>query len=106
LKQRLKTWSRDKKNIMEHDHKILQDSPIALDLRLDKGEGLPDNLSSRTKLLHDLQKRQHLAIKGVMIDGEWVDKPSRVKTEFYNHFANRFSAPDWARAPFEGQFPN
>nr|GEW45229.1 RNA-directed DNA polymerase, eukaryota, reverse transcriptase zinc-binding domain protein [Tanacetum cinerariifolium] len=29
-----------------------------------------------------------------------------LKLSFYNHFANRFSAPDWARAPFEGQFLN
>nr|GEV95719.1 cysteine-rich receptor-like protein kinase [Tanacetum cinerariifolium] len=55
LKQRLKMWSKDKKSIMKHDRKALQDSLIDLDMCLDKGEGLPDDLSSRTKLLHDLQ---------------------------------------------------
>ncbi|GJX63390.1 hypothetical protein Tco_0296290 [Tanacetum coccineum] len=37
--------------------------------------------------------------------GEWIDNPDRVKREFYNHFANRFSAPDWSRVPMEGIFP-
>ncbi|GJR68589.1 hypothetical protein Tco_0014654 [Tanacetum coccineum] len=30
----------------------------------------------------------------VMVDGEWVDDPCRVKEEFRLHFANRFRAPD------------
>nr|GEV11850.1 hypothetical protein [Tanacetum cinerariifolium] len=102
LKQRLKMWSKDKKSIMEHDRKVLHDSLIDLDLPLDKGNGLFDDVSTRTKLLHDL----HLAIKEVLIDGEWIDNPSRVKSEFYNHFVNRFSAPEWTRAPFKGQFLN
>nr|GEW91874.1 RNA-directed DNA polymerase, eukaryota [Tanacetum cinerariifolium] len=135
LKQRLKMWSNDK-NIMKHDCKALQDSLIDLDLLFDKEKGLPDDVSTCTKLLPDLQvidqkvsanlaqkekikwaiegdekskffhgivnkKKRHIAIKGVLIDGEWIDNPSRVKYEFYNHFKNKISAPDWTRAPFE-----
>nr|GEV94434.1 RNA-directed DNA polymerase, eukaryota, reverse transcriptase zinc-binding domain protein [Tanacetum cinerariifolium] len=37
--------------------------------------------------------------------GEWIDNPDRVKREFYNHFANRFSAPVWSRVLMEGIFP-
>ncbi|GJU95642.1 RNA-directed DNA polymerase, eukaryota [Tanacetum coccineum] len=40
-----------------------------------------------------------------MVDGDWVDIRSRVKVEFYSHFANRFSTPDWTRVPFDTQFP-
>ncbi|GKA40060.1 RNA-directed DNA polymerase, eukaryota [Tanacetum coccineum] len=31
---------------------------------------------------------QSLAVKGVMIDGEWVDDPSKVKDEFRDYFAS------------------
>ncbi|GKA40794.1 RNA-directed DNA polymerase, eukaryota [Tanacetum coccineum] len=51
------------------------------------------------------KKRRHLAIKDILVEGEWIDNPPRVKAEFFNHFANRFSAPDWTRVPFDGQFP-
>ncbi|GKA96727.1 RNA-directed DNA polymerase, eukaryota [Tanacetum coccineum] len=140
LKQRLKTWSKEKKSIKDHDHKLLQDSLLEIDLRIDKGESLPDDLLNRAKLFRDLQvidqkesadlaqkakvkwaiegdentkffhgivnkKRRHLAIKGIRIDGEWIDTPARVKTTFYNHFASRFSAPEWTRVPLEGNFP-
>ncbi|GKA84830.1 RNA-directed DNA polymerase, eukaryota, partial [Tanacetum coccineum] len=41
------------------------------------------------------------AIKGILVDGEWIDNPGRVKRDFYNHFTTRFSAPDWSRVPME-----
>ncbi|GKF11925.1 RNA-directed DNA polymerase, eukaryota, partial [Tanacetum coccineum] len=61
-----------------------------------------------TKFFHGIvnKKRRHLAIKGILIDGEWIDNPTRVKSEFYNHFANRFSAPNWTWVPFDDQFPS
>ncbi|GJX93742.1 RNA-directed DNA polymerase, eukaryota [Tanacetum coccineum] len=140
LKQRLKAWSNEKKSIKDHDRKALQESLLELDLRLDKGESLPDDLLKRVNVLRDLKvidqkfsvdlaqktkvqwaiegdenskffhgivnkKKRHLAIKGVLVDGEWIGNPSHVNTEFFNHFANIFSAPDWARIPFKGQFP-
>ncbi|GJT54000.1 hypothetical protein Tco_0989054 [Tanacetum coccineum] len=40
-----------------------------------------------------LVKRANLAINGVMVDGDWVDDPCRVKEEFRLHFANRW--PLW-----------
>ncbi|GJW13142.1 RNA-directed DNA polymerase, eukaryota, reverse transcriptase zinc-binding domain protein [Tanacetum coccineum] len=139
LKQRLKTWSSEKKGIKDHDRKRLQDSLIAIDLRLDQDVCLPDDLLNRANIVRDLQainkkdsvdlaqkakvkwaiegdentkffhgivnkKRRHLAIKGILIDGEWIDNPTRVKLKFYNHFANRFSAPNWTRVPFDDQF--
>ncbi|GJR42045.1 RNA-directed DNA polymerase, eukaryota [Tanacetum coccineum] len=52
------------------------------------------------------KKRRHLAIKGILIDGDWIDDPARVKSEFFKHFANQFSDPGWSRAPFDGQFLN
>ncbi|GJS31419.1 RNA-directed DNA polymerase, eukaryota [Tanacetum coccineum] len=60
-----------------------------------------------SKFFHGIvnKNRKHLAIKGILVDGEWIDNPTRVKSEFYSYFANRFSPPDWMRAPLEGNFP-
>ncbi|GJW63623.1 RNA-directed DNA polymerase, eukaryota [Tanacetum coccineum] len=52
------------------------------------------------------RKRANLAIKGVMVDGEWVDDPCRVKEEFRLHFANRFRAPAANRCKLNYTFPN
>ncbi|GKC82742.1 RNA-directed DNA polymerase, eukaryota [Tanacetum coccineum] len=48
-----------------------------------------------SKFFHGIinRKRANLAIKGVMVDDEWMDDPSRVKEEFRSHFATRFQAP-------------
>ncbi|GJX71402.1 RNA-directed DNA polymerase, eukaryota [Tanacetum coccineum] len=51
-------------------------------------------------------KRRHLAIRGILIDGEWVDDPIRVKHAFYHHFTTRFEAPNWSRAKILDEFPN
>ncbi|GJW83866.1 hypothetical protein Tco_0157011 [Tanacetum coccineum] len=52
------------------------------------------------------RKRANLAIKGVMVDGEWVDDPCRVKEEFRLHFANRFRAPAANKCKLNYTFPN
>ncbi|GJR94069.1 RNA-directed DNA polymerase, eukaryota [Tanacetum coccineum] len=61
-----------------------------------------------SKFFHGIinRKRANLAIKGVMVDGEWVDDPCRVKEEFRLHFANRFRAPAANRCKLNYTFPN
>ncbi|GJW37117.1 RNA-directed DNA polymerase, eukaryota [Tanacetum coccineum] len=51
-------------------------------------------------------KRANLAIKGVMVDGVWVDDPICVKEEFRSHFANRFRAPVNHHYKLNFIFPN
>ncbi|GJY79348.1 RNA-directed DNA polymerase, eukaryota, partial [Tanacetum coccineum] len=48
-----------------------------------------------SKFFHGIvnMKRSQLAIRGVLIDGDWIDEPSNVKNEFLSHFANRFASP-------------
>ncbi|GJR09724.1 RNA-directed DNA polymerase, eukaryota [Tanacetum coccineum] len=48
-----------------------------------------------SKFFHGVinRNRSNLAIKGVMVNGEWVDNPTCVKEEFRSHFASRFQAP-------------
>ncbi|GJY42046.1 RNA-directed DNA polymerase, eukaryota, reverse transcriptase zinc-binding domain protein [Tanacetum coccineum] len=59
-------------------------------------------------LLHVINKnkRNVLAVRGIMIDGLWIDDPSLVKTEFLHHFSHRFAKPDCSRATLHSNFPN
>ncbi|GKC52819.1 hypothetical protein Tco_1075564 [Tanacetum coccineum] len=61
-----------------------------------------------SKFFHGIinRKRINLAIKGVMVDGDWVDDPCRVKEELRLHFANRFRAPVDTRYKLNYTFPN
>nr|GEZ30546.1 RNA-directed DNA polymerase, eukaryota [Tanacetum cinerariifolium] len=61
-----------------------------------------------SKFFHGIinRKRVNLAIKGVMVDGEWMDDHSRVKEEFRLHFATRFQAPGVNRSRLNFRFPN
>ncbi|GKE00918.1 RNA-directed DNA polymerase, eukaryota, partial [Tanacetum coccineum] len=48
-----------------------------------------------SKYFHGIikKKRSQLAIRGVLVDGEWIVDPPKVKDEFLNHFSDRFSMP-------------
>nr|GFA19985.1 RNA-directed DNA polymerase, eukaryota, reverse transcriptase zinc-binding domain protein [Tanacetum cinerariifolium] len=140
LKQRLKEWSSIKRRNKDHDRKLIQDSLIEIDLRLDKGNGLLDDLTKHANIFRDLKdidhkdsidlahkakikwavegdensnffhgivnkKRRHLVIKGILVDGEWIKNPNRVKSEFYSQYSNLFSAPAWDRSLFDVNFP-
>nr|GEV04165.1 RNA-directed DNA polymerase, eukaryota [Tanacetum cinerariifolium] len=52
------------------------------------------------------RKRVNLAVKGVMIEGEWVDDPSKVKDEFRDYFASRFCDPGIRHGVINFNFPN
>nr|GFA33137.1 RNA-directed DNA polymerase, eukaryota, reverse transcriptase zinc-binding domain protein [Tanacetum cinerariifolium] len=55
-----------------------------------------------SKFFHGVisRKRANLSVKGIMVEGKWVDDPCRVKEEFQAHFANRFQDPVVFRAWF------
>ncbi|GKB78739.1 RNA-directed DNA polymerase, eukaryota [Tanacetum coccineum] len=57
-------------------------------------------------LVQSLAKTRQLAVKGVMIDGEWVDDPSKVKDEFRDYFASRFCDPGIRHGVINFNFPN
>nr|GEU44047.1 RNA-directed DNA polymerase, eukaryota, reverse transcriptase zinc-binding domain protein [Tanacetum cinerariifolium] len=61
-----------------------------------------------SKFFHGMvnRKRANLAVKGVMIDGEWVDEPNRVKQEFCDYFAARFNEPNTRHGHINYTFPN
>ncbi|GJY50063.1 RNA-directed DNA polymerase, eukaryota [Tanacetum coccineum] len=52
-----------------------------------------------SKFFHGIlnKKRNNLAIRGILVDGVWIDSPSMVKDEFLSHFKNRFDCPSSTR---------
>nr|GFB97041.1 RNA-directed DNA polymerase, eukaryota [Tanacetum cinerariifolium] len=60
-----------------------------------------------SKFFHGMvnQKRTNLAVKGIMIDGVWVDEPRRVKNEFRDYFATRFQDPGICQGKINFLFP-
>ncbi|GKA06353.1 RNA-directed DNA polymerase, eukaryota [Tanacetum coccineum] len=61
-----------------------------------------------SKFFHGIinRKRANLSIKGVLVDGDWVDDPNRVKEEFCNYFASRFQDPGPRECRLNFTFPN
>ncbi|GJU67009.1 RNA-directed DNA polymerase, eukaryota [Tanacetum coccineum] len=52
------------------------------------------------------KKRGQLAIRGVLVDGVWMESPILVKSEFLSHFKKRFDQPQENRLRMEMDFPN
>ncbi|GKB40350.1 hypothetical protein Tco_0885292 [Tanacetum coccineum] len=61
-----------------------------------------------SKYFHGIlnKRRNNLAIRGISVDGVWIDSPSTVKNEFLSHFANRFDCPSSNRVLLDMNFPN
>ncbi|GKA93469.1 RNA-directed DNA polymerase, eukaryota [Tanacetum coccineum] len=61
-----------------------------------------------SKFFHGIinRKRANLSVKGILVEGDWVDEPSRIKDEFRNHFATRFQDPGPSRGSINFIFPN
>ncbi|GKC51585.1 RNA-directed DNA polymerase, eukaryota [Tanacetum coccineum] len=61
-----------------------------------------------SKFFHGMlnKKRSTLSIRGVLVDGVWVDNSKDVKNEFFDHFSKRFCKPSDRRATLCMEFPN
>ncbi|GKA64535.1 RNA-directed DNA polymerase, eukaryota [Tanacetum coccineum] len=51
------------------------------------------------------KKRNQLSIRGVLVDGIWIDTPALVKNEFLSHSKNRFEKLQEARLNLNMDFP-
>ncbi|GJW07864.1 RNA-directed DNA polymerase, eukaryota, reverse transcriptase zinc-binding domain protein [Tanacetum coccineum] len=52
------------------------------------------------------KNRNVLSVRGIMVDGVWIDDPKLVKSEFLLHFSRRFSKPDATHAYIQSSYPN
>ncbi|GKB49447.1 RNA-directed DNA polymerase, eukaryota [Tanacetum coccineum] len=61
-----------------------------------------------SKKNHGIINKQcnNLAIRGIIVDGEWIEDPVTVKNEFLAHFRYRFGTPCKYRLTLDMNFPN
>ncbi|GJW71739.1 RNA-directed DNA polymerase, eukaryota [Tanacetum coccineum] len=61
-----------------------------------------------SKIFHGCinKKRNNMAIRGVIVDGQWIEDPLQVKKEFLSHFKERFYLPSRNRLMLDMVFPN
>ncbi|GKC62400.1 RNA-directed DNA polymerase, eukaryota, partial [Tanacetum coccineum] len=59
------------------------------------------------KFFHGMlnKKRNQSNIRGIMVNGMWVDDPVQVTREFFEHFQGRFDKPSVNRACIDTHFP-
>ncbi|GJS28195.1 hypothetical protein Tco_0488815, partial [Tanacetum coccineum] len=89
LKKKIQLWVNDYRKKQSGHLEELRSNLRDIDKELDQGDSVG-----------------YRAIKGVMVDGDWVDDPCRVKEEFRLYFANRFRAPVDTRYKLNYTFPN
>ncbi|GJT48565.1 RNA-directed DNA polymerase, eukaryota [Tanacetum coccineum] len=51
------------------------------------------------------KKRNILNVRGIIVDGVWVDNPTMVKKQFFEHFRTRFCHPGNMGANIQMEFP-
>nr|GEV84792.1 RNA-directed DNA polymerase, eukaryota [Tanacetum cinerariifolium] len=52
------------------------------------------------------KNRNQNSIRGILVDGDWIEIPSLVKNEFLSYFSNRFDRPPEFRLQTNSEFPN
>nr|GEV68022.1 RNA-directed DNA polymerase, eukaryota [Tanacetum cinerariifolium] len=60
-----------------------------------------------SKYFHGIinKQRNNLAIRGILVDGSWIEDPKVVKNEFLSHFKERFINPCSSRFTIDMDFP-
>nr|GEX27197.1 putative RNA-directed DNA polymerase, eukaryota, reverse transcriptase zinc-binding domain protein [Tanacetum cinerariifolium] len=115
LKEKIRIWVRLHKENLNSRKSILKAELASLDGVIDKGEGSDADGHRRresiegdenSKYYHGVlnRKRGRLPIRGVLVDGIWIESPHLVKHEFFEHFKNRFEKPNKSRILLERDF--
>ncbi|GJS65514.1 RNA-directed DNA polymerase, eukaryota [Tanacetum coccineum] len=112
LKKAIREWVTDRK---KNHNLFIKDTKLKLgdiDKKLDCGEATKVKWAiegdENTNYFHGIinKKRANFSIRGVMVDGEWIVEPIRVKEAFRNHFASQFHHPSSGRSHINFTFPN
>ncbi|GJZ64991.1 hypothetical protein Tco_0621687 [Tanacetum coccineum] len=96
----------------------IQEELEALEAIIDRGDGNEEIVNKRTEVVNNIQKfdkihssemaqkaKLILNIRGIMVDGNWIESPKAVKGEFFQHFSSRFDKPDASRATINMRYP-
>nr|GEX80262.1 RNA-directed DNA polymerase, eukaryota [Tanacetum cinerariifolium] len=76
------------------------------DEAIEKGNSPVEMVHKRLETLNKIQQHNQRSIRGIMVNGTWIDDPVKVKYEFLDHFRNRFDKPSENRARIDICFPN
>ncbi|GJY80362.1 RNA-directed DNA polymerase, eukaryota, reverse transcriptase zinc-binding domain protein [Tanacetum coccineum] len=113
LKKETRKWVKDNNDKSKNHKYNLKQRLAEIDSLLDKGEGSTVILEERmrdenTNFFHGIinKQRNNLAIRGILVDGAWIEDPIAVKNEFLNHFRDRFNSPCSERFVLDMDFPN
>ncbi|GJT26817.1 RNA-directed DNA polymerase, eukaryota [Tanacetum coccineum] len=110
LKSVIRSWIKDQNLNSNAERSDIMKRLAVLDKSFDQGNATDDLVKDRSALLkdlHDINSRlAQLAIRGVFVDGNWIDDPTHVKAEFLNHFSNRFSKPSNSSIHLSSQMSN
>nr|GEV85076.1 hypothetical protein [Tanacetum cinerariifolium] len=95
-----------KSNLFKELHDLNNASSLDLTQKAKIWSAIEDDENS--KFFHGIinKKRSQLAIRGVLVDDDWIVDPYLVKNEFLKQFANRFAAPGTECINFASPFPN
>nr|GFA91850.1 hypothetical protein [Tanacetum cinerariifolium] len=111
LKGHIRVWVKGKRASASNLKKDLKNKLSNINSLIDKGKAKvkwsiegDENL----KFFHGIinKRRNNFAIRGIMVDGDWMEDPAAVKKEFFSHFQNRFEAPCATRLFMDMEFPN
>nr|GEZ12331.1 putative RNA-directed DNA polymerase, eukaryota, reverse transcriptase zinc-binding domain protein [Tanacetum cinerariifolium] len=113
LKREIRSWVAAKKHERRGILNNVKSKLNAIDTILDQGGVNDELLLSRMELVkqqHDLissdARDRFQKAKGVMVEGEWVDDPMRVKDEFLAYFSSRFRESGLSQTSINFKFPN
>nr|GEV59598.1 RNA-directed DNA polymerase, eukaryota [Tanacetum cinerariifolium] len=103
LKDKIKTWIRSYK---EHTYGRMKLEKMEATQKAKIKWAVEGDENS--KYYHGVinKKRGNLAIRGVLVDGNWVESPSFVKNAFYDHFKCRFEQPCMNGILLDREFTN
>ncbi|GJR47194.1 RNA-directed DNA polymerase, eukaryota [Tanacetum coccineum] len=97
LKGKIREWIKSSKEKGNSDSVRFKEDLRVLDEKIDKKDGSNELVQRRTDLIKDinhldqirsmdLAQKSKMAIRGVMVDGEWIDDPMNVKRGFQSFF--------------------
>ncbi|GKG06429.1 hypothetical protein Tco_0326515, partial [Tanacetum coccineum] len=109
IKAKIREWNKSNMLSVKNVKSKYKEELEALEAIIDRGDGNEEIVNKRTEVMaldentsffHGVlnKKQSILNIRGIMVDGNWIESLKAVKGEFFQHFSSRFDKPDASRA--------
>nr|GFA24313.1 nucleotide-binding alpha-beta plait domain-containing protein [Tanacetum cinerariifolium] len=108
LKKQIRIWNKDNIGCRRKDQTQLKKKIDALEIAQKAKIKWAIDGDENSGFYHGIinKRRSIQSIRGVMVEGMWIDEPVKVKKEFFDHFANRFCKPNKPTVSIDVEFPN